>query len=49
MLNKDFHDKDILYSLLLVLSGILMDKNGKAKCMVGVILLLFFTVDVPCA
>jgi hypothetical protein len=34
MLNKDTQDKDTdtLYSLLLVLSGILTDKNGKAKC-----------------
>ncbi|XP_041014960.1 MMS19 nucleotide excision repair protein homolog isoform X1 [Juglans microcarpa x Juglans regia] len=29
MLNKDIQDKDILYSLLLVLSGILTDKNGQ--------------------
>lgn len=32
MLNKDAQDKDILYSLLLVLSGILTDKDGNAKC-----------------
>lgn len=33
MLNKDIEDKHSLYSLLLVLSGILTDKNGNAKCM----------------
>lgn len=32
MLNKDAQDKDTLYSLLLVLSGILTDKDGNAKC-----------------
>lgn len=29
LLSKDVLDKDIMYSLLLVLSGILTDKNGK--------------------
>lgn len=29
ILSNDVSDKDIVYSLLLVLSGILTDKNGK--------------------
>jgi len=33
LLSKDVLDKDIMYSLLLVLSGILTDKNGKTLCM----------------
>lgn len=33
LLSKDVLDKDIMYSLLLVLSGILTDKNGKTLCL----------------
>lgn len=32
LLSEDILDKDKLYSLLLVLSGILTDKNGNANC-----------------
>lgn len=31
MLSEDVVDKEKLYALLLVLSGILTDKNGKVK------------------
>lgn len=36
VLSEDILDKDKLYSLLLVLSGILTDKNGNAKVNAGV-------------
>ena len=31
-LSNDILDKDVIYGLLLVLSGILMDKNGEPNC-----------------
>lgn len=36
VLSEDILDKDKLYSLLLVLSGILTDKNGNANVNAGV-------------
>lgn len=35
LLSEDILDKDKLYSLLLVLSGILTDKNGNANCVIA--------------
>lgn len=43
VLSEDILDKDKLYSLLLVLSGILTDKNGNANVNAGYICLCVCT------
>lgn len=41
--SNDFSDKDILYNLLLVLSGILTDKNGQNNCTYCCMKISFFS------
>lgn len=42
ILSNEVSDKDIVYSLLLVLSGILTDKNGKT---IGILLFFDFKIS----